>query len=135
MKRLLFFFLLFIPLLSFAHEDQPRQYPFLPKPVEKKFYIEPTQIGFSNNKIYVNFDGDWKSVDAIYADKEGIYIKPFYFNYPWKCKVCGITNEFFRDKCKTIDCTGSRPPKFSIPKPPRPILPPLPPEIQRPLEN
>lgn len=118
MKRLLSLFLLLAPVVSFAHELKPSI------PVEKKFYIEPTQIGFSNNKIYVSFDGDWQSVYAIYADKKGIFIRPTYS--PWECKQCGITNEFFRTQCKTEECKGKRPPKFSIPERP------LPPLTQRP---
>lgn len=123
MKRLLSLFLL-IPLFSFANGDQPQKSYLRPKPIGEKFYIQPTQIGFSNNKIYVNFDGDWQSVKAIFADKERIYIMPQYS--PWKCKECSVINEFFRAKCKTEDCTGKRPPKFTIPKPPRPPFPGIP---------
>ena len=126
MKRLIALFLLLTPLISLAVEARPQIYPIAPQPPEKKIYISPTQIGFSNDQIYVNFEGAWQSVDAIYADRGGIYIKPACFDYHWKCKTCGVINEFFHNTCKTDDCEGKRPHKFTIPKPPHPFLPPLP---------
>ena len=133
MKYLSFLFFILIPLISFANESHPQIHDFLSKPAEKKIYIEPIQIGFSNNKIYVNFEGHWQTVDAIYSDNSGIYIKPPYFNYPWKCRLCGVSNEFWRQTCKTTDCESKRPPKYTIPKPPSPPLLPFSPEIKLPL--
>ncbi len=136
MKRLLTLFLLIIPILSCAHENESIMAATAPKAVVNKYYIKPTQIGFSQDKIFVNFDGDWQPVKAIFADKDGLYIAPDHF--PWKCKECSVNNEFFRPQCKTADCPGKRPPKFSIPKPPSPTLPfplekyPLPPHLQKP---
>lgn len=126
MKRLITLFFIILPLFSFAHEEVSQGQIYPPKNKEIKHYVDPTQIGFSNNKIFINFDEEWHSVDAIYADKEGIYIKSSYVNSPWKCNTCSIINEFWRSTCKTEECTGTRPPKYSIPKPP---LPPYPPQI------
>lgn len=75
MKRLLALVLFFNPWFASADDLQPDGQVRLPKPPEKKFYIEPTQIGFSKNQIYVNFEGDWQLVNAIYADAQGLYIR------------------------------------------------------------
>lgn len=88
---------------------------------DDKVYIEPTQVGFSENKIFVKFDEEWVEIDAIRSDKEGLYIKPPYFDCGWKCTRCGTGNEAWRFICRKHGCMGIRPQK-----PPRPVFPPKP---------
>lgn len=120
------FFLIFLTLLS----------PFLLRSNamegEEKIYIEPTQIGFSQEKIFVELEQGWVEVNTIESDSQGLFIiPPYYSPCGWKCKLCNTCNEFWRFICKKQDCLGIRP----SPKPVRPTYPPkLPPQKEAPKE-
>ncbi len=126
MKKNLWIALLLFPLLSWSQEH------CLPK--IKKYYVDPTQIGFSQTQILIHFEEEWQPVRALFSDEKGLYIIPEHF--PWTCQECNEPNPFWRSACKTPDCPGRRPPKYTLPKPPRPVLPipyPLPPHLQKPI--
>lgn len=114
MLKTLLTLLLFVP-ASLLYSAPERQ---------KKIYLNPSRIRLGEKEIFVQIDDEWVSVAALYADGKGLYTLPASFYLPWKCKICHTLNEGWCAVCQTADCPGKRPPKFSLPKPPFPFLPP-----------
>ncbi|HAZ15747.1 MAG: hypothetical protein A2Y28_02535 [Chlamydiae bacterium GWC2_50_10] len=114
MLKTLLTLLLFVP-ASLLYSAPERQ---------KKIYLDPSGIRLGEKEIFVQIDDEWVSVAALYADGKGLYTLPASFYLPWKCKICHTLNEGWCAVCQTADCPGKRPPKFSLPKPPFPFLPP-----------
>lgn len=57
-------------------------------------YVDPKDIYFSNNRIYVMQDGVLEAVDSIAADDFSIYFKKSFPSNksPWECPRCSHVN-------------------------------------------
>jgi hypothetical protein len=63
--------------------------------VVHKYYIQPSEILFTENEILVVVDGQLVQVNAIFTDINGFYFKFPSGERPWYCPVpeCGNLNE------------------------------------------
>ncbi len=70
-----------------------------------KTYIDPNNIQFDNNNIYVCVNQNWVQTNAVCKDEQGLYIideqgawkcsycKQWTDSNPWTCDFCGRRRE------------------------------------------
>ncbi len=51
-----------------------------------KIYIDPQNVHFHENNIYVGVNQNWLQTDAIHADENGLYMVDY-----WMCEYCKYT--------------------------------------------
>lgn len=68
--------------------------------IDRKIYVEPSQIRFSNNQIFVQTPKGMFQIPKLYSDDIGIYYKSVH-PYSWYChhrfsegRVCGHYNTY-----------------------------------------
>lgn len=69
----------------------------------EKMYVQPSQIAFERNSIFVQLGNQWIPVASLHVDAEGIFIiqderetDPLH----WSCPRCKFQNFIGDNKCK-----------------------------------
>ena len=95
MKRVLFF-LAAISALSCGHCSEEPTFDSC-----EKIYVEPNQISFSKNGIFVYLDNAWLATEAVHSDASGIYVSNFGHSKfaGWNCPKCGFFNSWLVNQC------------------------------------
>ncbi len=101
MKAVFAFLVFTSSLMGFlnAEEDKCSEYS-----ISEKTYIDPNQVHFIEDAIYVNIQRLWVQTTAVHVDSNGFYISSFRpvdeSSFSWKCGKCGKYNEAFHNFCK-----------------------------------
>jgi hypothetical protein len=67
----------------------------------EKTYIQPDQIAFAQDGIYVQIDNQWIPTESIHADACGIYVTEDTRDIThWICPRCHHENGLFTRRCK-----------------------------------
>jgi hypothetical protein len=84
--------LFFILLTSWAFaQDNPSE----------RICVQPDQILFHQNSIFVHIDNQWIETESIHADARGIYITDDIRDiFHWICPKCGYQNGLFDKRCQ-----------------------------------
>jgi hypothetical protein len=75
----------------------------------QKYYVHPSQVNFYEQGILVAIHDQWIQTDALYHDKNGIYITDFSTTDTfWMCAACGNGNPDEESFCSNKTCCYSR---------------------------
>ncbi len=85
--------LLSICSLSYAHAQEG--------PVAKKdrIYINPKDIAFNNNEMYVSINNNLVQTSAVYSDATGVYVDQNQISWTCGCGYHNTTNVWTCDGC------------------------------------
>lgn len=67
---------------------------------EEKFYLDPRFLSVDENGIRLNIDKSYFSIDALYSDNKGIYLKDQMWPMPFMCEKCGRLNKGYNFVCE-----------------------------------
>jgi hypothetical protein len=76
---------------GFCHERQDNS-------SSEKIYLHPGQISLLSDGIFIWLNNQQVSVDAIYADSNGLYTSPIKFG--WTCPKCKYENKWYANQCE-----------------------------------
>jgi hypothetical protein len=67
-----------------------------------KIYIQPNQITFSENGIFVYLENAWHGAKAIHVDSTGMYVNDLVDRsiWDWICRYCATSNPYWRTTCE-----------------------------------
>ncbi len=66
----------------------------------QKVYIDSSQVMFDHNTIFVNLGGEFISVDALYAEANGLHIRKDPDHNRWFCPICNFNNNGWDKTCQ-----------------------------------
>lgn len=65
----------------------------------EKIHVQPNQVYFSQNAIYVNLNNEWVPTEAIHVDAQGLYVTDNAIG-DWKCPKCYHQNKWYHSRCQ-----------------------------------
>lgn len=69
------------------------------EPAKDKLYLQEGQFAIHGSQFFVFVENQWEPTEALFSDKNGIYILARKWYEPWDCSYCGVTNPPHRLTC------------------------------------
>ncbi len=74
--------------------------------VKSKIYVQPKDITFKDNEIYVFLNQNWVKTNTVYTDAQGLFVDSSKIG--WTCSYCGWYNTDNIYVCENPRCGRQR---------------------------
>lgn len=106
MRKTMLFSLMFVCMLFSIRASANETAPFAGQTIDGKFYVEPGTVHVGPSSIFLELEGNYVFVEAVYIDEYGVYVnlrsnpKCGHTIYCNRCGGCNRNNRCqYRCKC------------------------------------